>query len=43
MKEFIHRFSSESDYADYVNSSAYTEPWVSTIGGGVNFLSNSNL
>ena len=33
MKEYIHRFNAESDYANYVNS-AYTEPWVSTIGGG---------
>ena len=33
MKEYIHRFNSETDYANYVNS-AYTEPWVSTIYGG---------
>ena len=34
MKEYIHRFNSETDYANYVNS-AYTEPWVSTtyVGG----------
>ena len=37
MKEYIHRFNSETDYANYVNS-AYTEPWISThiTGGGAN-------
>ena len=40
MREFIHRFNSESDFENLYFSSAYTEPWLSSTrieesGGGI--------
>lgn len=36
MEEYIHNFETESEFNTYINSSAYTEPWVSAhiTGGG---------
>lgn len=38
MEEYIHNFETESEFNTYINSSAYTEPWVSAhiTGWGVN-------